>query len=110
MFPSENIGVEVIPQEGDLDFKIKVNFLSKKVRRRKILKTKIYNMYSLQKYLDFMKLNGYKKSFVKKLLINKNLKVKNKKIMGTYTSILNGNKVIITGPIIQDWYFVISKK
>ena len=67
-------------------------------------------MYSLQKYLDFMKLNGYKKSFVKKLLISKNIKAKNKKSMGTYTSTLNGNKVQITGPIIQDWYFVISKK
>ena len=57
-----------------------------------------------------MKSKGYKKNYVKKLKFMKNLKLKDKKIMGSYTSNLNGKKVLITGPLIQSWYFIISKK
>jgi SAM-dependent methyltransferase len=107
-FKPKFIAVSSLFWDGDLDFKIKVNFLNKK--NTKIEKTSVYNIYSLNKYLNFMKLNGYNKNIVKKLKITTNLKVRNKKYMGSYTANLNGKKTLITGPILQSWYFVISIK
>lgn len=96
--------------DGDLDFKIDVNFLKKKGKKRKIFKTLVYNIYSLKKYINFMEKNGYKKNIYKKFILNKKLVNKNKKSMGTYTALLNNKKVQISGPIILDWYFILSKK
>tara|TARA_B100000029_G_C17589676_1_gene962132 strand:+ start:2355 stop:3104 length:750 start_codon:yes stop_codon:yes gene_type:complete len=93
--------------DGYLDIKIKVNFLKKNKSGYK--KSSIYNIYSIYKYLEFMKSKGYKKNYIKKLKI-KNLKFKNKKIMGSYTANLNGKKVLLTGPLLQDWYFILSKR
>jgi 2-polyprenyl-3-methyl-5-hydroxy-6-metoxy-1,4-benzoquinol methylase len=96
--------------DGDLDFKIDVNFLKKKSKKRKIFKTLVYNIYSLKKYIHFMEKNGYKKNIYKKFILNKKTVSKNKKSMGTYTALLNNKKVQVSGPLILDWYFILSQK
>ncbi len=107
-FNPKFIAVSSLFWDGYLDFKIRVDFLKK--NKGGIVTSRYYNIYSIYKYLEYMKSKGYKKNYVKKLKFMKNLKLKDKKIMGSYTSNLNGKKVLITGPLIQSWYFIISKK
>ncbi len=102
------IAVSSLFWDGYLDFKIKVNFLNKHKSGYK--KSAKYNIYSIHKYLEFMKSKGYKKNYIKKLKIKENLKLSNKRTMGSYVVNLNGKKALLTGPLVQNWYFILSKK
>jgi SAM-dependent methyltransferase len=93
---------------GDIDFKITVNFLEKKTR--KIKKVNHYNIYSISHYNYFLKKNGYKINHIYKFENKKNLRTKNKNLMGSHTVYLNKKKVTKSGPLIMDWYFVLSTK
>ena len=94
--------------KGKIDFKITVNFLNK--NKRLIEKINHYNIYSIDHYLAFLKKNGYKKHFLLKFKTNKIIKTKNKKLMGSHTVKLDNKREIKSGPLILDWYFILSKK
>ena len=103
-------GVNSLFWDGLIDFKIKVNFLKKNSQLRTIEKINDYNIYSLPKYVSYMRKNGFKINHIKKLPITKKIKNKEKSTMGTYTTKINGEKKFVSGPIILDWYLIISKK
>ena len=70
-----------------------------------------YNIYSIKNFKNNLKHIGFKNIFFKKFEIPFALK-KNKNLnnMGTYT-IKQKNKFIqLSGPILQNWYFVIAIK
>ena len=94
--------------EGDIDFKIAVNFLKK--NKRSIVKINHYNIYSIKHYIKFLKKLGYPKIFLKKFKTNKKLKTKNKNLMGSYSIDLNHRSVIKSGPLILDWFFILATK
>jgi SAM-dependent methyltransferase len=94
--------------EGNIDFKISVNFLEKK--KRNIKKINHYNIYSIKHYIQFLKKQGYKKNIFMKFKTEKNLKTKDKSLMGSYSIKLNGGSEIKSGPLILDWYFILSYK
>ena len=94
--------------DGDIDFKISVNFLEKNLR--KVQKINHYNIYSINHYKRFLQQNGYSLSYVYKFKNTKNLKTKNKSLMGSHTVQLNGKKATKSGPLIMDWYFILSIK
>ena len=93
---------------GDIDFKISVNFLKK--NSREIKKINHYNIYSINHYKNFLKNAGYNKSYVFKFKNKNYLKTKNKNLMGSHTIKLNGKKATRSGPLIMDWYFILSLK
>lgn len=94
--------------QGDIDFKIAVNFLKK--NNRKTIKINHYNIYSIQHYIKFLKKLGYKKVTIQKFETKKRLQTKNKNLMGSYSIDLDGSSAIKSGPIILDWYFVLASK
>lgn len=94
--------------EGDIDFKIRVNFLDK--YSRKLKKYNQYNIYSINHYKKFMRKNGFKKNIFIKFRTKKKLYTKNKLSMGSYSVNLNNKLAIKSGPLILDWYFVLSSK
>jgi 2-polyprenyl-3-methyl-5-hydroxy-6-metoxy-1,4-benzoquinol methylase len=105
------IAISSLFWEGLIDFNIKVNFLKSKSYKREIDSYNYYNIYSLKNYLDFLKKHGYKKNIIKKFEIKKSLKEPtNKNIMGTYTVPYKNKLNQVSGPIVQNWYFIISKK
>ncbi len=109
-FNPKCIAVNSLFWDGDLEFKIKINFLNKK-NSTKIDKYNNYNIYSLKQYVSFMKKIGYKKNFIKKFIPNRKiLNLHNKKTMGSYTVNFNKEKKTVSGPLLLDWYFIISKK
>ncbi len=93
---------------GDIDFKIAVNFLKKNTREVK--KINHYNIYSIKHYKNFLKNNGYKLNYIFKFQNKINLKTKNKNLMGSHTVELDNKTVTKSGPLIMDWYFILSIK
>jgi ubiquinone/menaquinone biosynthesis C-methylase UbiE len=105
------IAISSLFWEGLIDFNIKANFLKSKSYKREIDSYNYYNIYSLKNYLEFVKKLGYKKNIIKKFEIKKTLKeLKNKNKMGTFTIPYKKKLKQISGPIVQNWYFIISKK
>ena len=94
--------------DGDIDFKISVNFLEK--NSRKVKKINHYNIYSINHYKNFLKQNGYNETYVYKFKNKKKLVTKNKSLMGSQTVLLNRSKATKSGPLIMDWYFILGIK
>jgi SAM-dependent methyltransferase len=97
--------------EGLIDFKIKVEFLKNENKERALSSFNYYNIYSIENFKSNLKNIGFKNIYFKKFEISFQLK-KNKNFneMGTYT-IRDKNKFIqLSGPILQNWYFVIALK
>ena len=93
---------------GDIDFKIKVNFLEK--NSRNVQKVNHYNIYSIKHYNNFLKKNGYKTNYIYKFKNKEVLRTKNKNLMGSHSVQLNNRKATKSGPLIMDWYFILSLK
>ena len=105
------IAVSSLFWEGLIDFNIKANFLKSKSYKREIESYNYYNIYSIYNYIEFLKKLGYKKNIIKKFDIKKRLKEpSNKNKMGTYTIPYKKKLKQISGPIIQNWYFIISQR
>jgi ubiquinone/menaquinone biosynthesis C-methylase UbiE len=102
------IAVSSLFWEGDIDFKIKVNFL-KKNSKRKIKSFVYYNIYSLKNYINFLK-KKYKKNTIFKFKLKKKLFLKDKQKMGTYTLKHKNELIPISGPLIVNTYFILSQK
>lgn len=105
------IAVSSLFWEGLIDFKIKVEFLKNENKDRALESFNYYNIYSIKNFKNNLKHIGFKKIFFKKFEIPFALKKnKNPNKMGTYT-IKHKNKFIqLSGPILQNWYFVIALK
>ena len=105
------IAVSSLFWEGLIDFKIKVEFLKNENKDRALDSFNYYNIYSIKNFKNNLKHIGFKKIFFKKFEIPFELKKnKNPNKMGTYT-IKHKNKFIqLSGPILQNWYFVIALK
>ena len=98
--------------EGLIDFQIRVNHLKNSSYKRKIKYFDNYNIFSLQNYISFMKKLGYKKNYIKKFVIDKKINPKKdkNKFMSTYTYLINKKNIQFSGPLLMNWFFIISKK
>ena len=98
--------------EGLIDFKIRVHNLEDSSYLRKVKYFENYNIYSLKNYISMMKKLGYKKNYIKKFNVDKKINPKRnkKKFMGTYTSLIDKKNVQFSGPLLMNWFFIISKK
>ena len=96
--------------EGLIDFKIKLNFLKNNSYQRNIKYFDYFNIYSLNNFLDFFKVNKYESIYCKKFEIKKELPNKFKRDMGTYTRRSKKKNIQISGPLIMNWYFIIFKR
>lgn len=102
------IAVSSLFWEGLIDFNIKVNFLENSSFKRNVKKFSYYNIYSIKNYINFMKNLGYSKNYFVKFNPVKKINSKNKKEMGTYTINYKNKLIQISGPIIMNWYFILS--
>ena len=68
-----------------------------------------YNIYSIQHYLSFLSQEGYTKHSIVKFKTKKNLITKNKFSMGSHSVKLDNKNEIKSGPLILDWYFILSQ-
>lgn len=109
-FKPKFICVNSLFWKGNIDFKIFVNFLKRNKKIREIEKINKYNIYSIQHYLSFLSQGGYTKHSIVKLKTKKNLITKNKFSMGSHTVKINNKNEIKSGPLILDWYFILSQK
>ena len=105
------IAVSSLFWEGLTDFKIRVNRLSNSSYKRKVDNFTNYNIYSLKNYISLLKNMGYRKNIFMKFDIPKSLpKPKDKTKMQSYTIKHNKKNLQISGPVLMNWYFIISKK
>jgi trans-aconitate methyltransferase len=104
------IAVSSLFWEGLIDFKIKVNFLEDTSHKRNVRNFSYYNIYSIKNYINLMKKLGYSKNYFIKFNPEKKINFKDKKKMGTYTVNLKNKLMQISGPIIMNWYFILSVK
>ena len=104
---SKFICVNSLFWKGEIDFKISVNFLKK--NSRDVIKVNHYNIYSLSHYIKYLNKIGFKKHFILKFTNSKNLKTKKQNLMGSHTVNLNGKSVTKSGPLILEWFFILSK-
>ena len=95
--------------EGLINYNIKVNFLKNK-KQNKLKHYKNYNIYSLENIINNLKESGFKKIKFKKFEINKPLKIKDKKNIGTYTIQKKKKFIQMSGPINMNWYFMFCSK
>tara|TARA_B100000963_G_scaffold360785_1_gene393104 strand:- start:4970 stop:5725 length:756 start_codon:yes stop_codon:yes gene_type:complete len=109
-FKPKFICVNSLFWKGAIDFKITVNFLKKNKKKREIEKINKYNIYSIQHYLNFLSQNGFNKHKVIKFKSKKNFKTKDKNLMGSHTVKVNGKKETKSGPLILEWFFILSQK
>ncbi len=96
--------------EGLLDYNIKINFLKNKKSPREIKYYKFYNIYSLQNLISYIKKKGFKKNYIKKFEVDKNIKIKDKTNIGTYTIRDKKKYIQMSGPIKMNWYFILAKR
>lgn len=105
------IAVSSLFWEGLTDYNIKVNNLVNSSHKRKVDNFTFYNIYSLKNYINLMKKKGYKKNIFMKFDIKKKLpEPKDKTKMLTYTIKYRKKNLQLSGPILMNWYFIISSK
>ena len=104
------IGLSSLFWKGLIDFKIKLNFLKNNSYQRNLKYFNYYNIYSLNNFLDFFKVNKYESIYCKKFEIKKELPNNFKQNMGTYTMKSKKKNIQISGPLIMNWYFIIFKR
>ena len=104
------ISLSALFWEGLIDFKIKLNFLKNNSYQRNLKYFNYYNIYSLNNFLDFFKVNKYESIYCKKFEIKKELPNNFKRNMGTYTMKSKKKNIQISGPLIMNWYFIIFKR
>ena len=105
------IAVSSLFWEGLTDYNIKVNNLVNSSYKRKVDNFTYYNIYSLKNYINFMKKKGYKKNIFMKFDIKKKLlEPIDKTKMLTYTIKYKKINLQLSGPILMNWYFIISSK
>ena len=104
------ISLSALFWEGLIDFKIKLNYLKNNSYQRNIKYFYYYNIYSLNNFLDFFKVNKYESIYCKKFEIKKELPNNFKRNIGTYTMKSKKKNIQISGPFIMNWYFIIFKR
>ena len=104
------IGLSSLFWKGLIDFKIKLNFLKNNSYQRNLKYFNYYNIYSLNNFLDFFKVNKYESIYCKKFEIKKELRKNFSINMQTYTMKSKKKNIQISGPLIMNWYFIIFKR
>ena len=104
------IGLSSLFWKGLIDFKIKLNFLKNNSYQRNLKYFNYYNIYSLNNFLDFFKVNKYESIYCKKFEIKKELRKNFSIDMQTYTMKSKKKNIQISGPLIMNWYFIIFKR
>lgn len=76
-----------------------------------LCRNQFYNIYSLPEISDFLKYKGYRKVTYKPFKIDIDLPKPDHKLMETYTrTLLGGERLQQSGPLMMPWYFVVAEK
>lgn len=101
----DHIFISSLFYDGWIDFNIKIREWKMEAGKKDY--NKYYNVYSMQKFEDYMINNlGVKKVEFIPFNIDMDLERKNKDRMGTYTVAIDDNsKMEITGIVVKNWFF-----